>query len=110
VKDSRDSTTGQIVPDPTKFPDGISGLADKIHAMGLKIGIYSSRFVHFSAGWCFFMRDINESINNEQAREKQLVLDIRLVWATKTLMLKPLQAGASIVRLHTHIFPKTSKS
>lgn len=26
----------------TKFPDGISGLADKIHDLGLKIGIYSS--------------------------------------------------------------------
>ena len=26
----------------TKFPDGIKGLADKIHDMGLKFGIYSS--------------------------------------------------------------------
>ena len=40
----RDSTTGRIVPDPTKFPDGIDGLATKIHDLGLKIGIY--RYVY----------------------------------------------------------------
>lgn len=28
--------------DPDRFPDGIKALADKIHAMGLKLGIYSS--------------------------------------------------------------------
>jgi alpha-galactosidase len=36
------NSTGYLVPDKTKFPDGISGLADKIHDLGLKIGIYSS--------------------------------------------------------------------
>ncbi|KAG8769257.1 hypothetical protein FRC16_006755, partial [Serendipita sp. 398] len=30
------------VADPERFPDGIKALSDKIHAMGLKIGIYSS--------------------------------------------------------------------
>lgn len=43
VQGTRNATTGQIIPDPTKFPDGISGLADQIHSMGLKLGIYSSR-------------------------------------------------------------------
>jgi alpha-galactosidase len=33
---------GHIVPNATRFPDGIDGLADKIHGMGLKFGIYSS--------------------------------------------------------------------
>lgn len=37
----RDNATGEIIPDFVKFPNGISGLADKIHDMGLKIGIYS---------------------------------------------------------------------
>ncbi|CAI6336237.1 unnamed protein product [Periconia digitata] len=41
VKDRRDDE-GRMVPDPERFPDGISGTADKIHDMGLKIGIYSS--------------------------------------------------------------------
>ncbi|KAF2740832.1 alpha-galactosidase [Polyplosphaeria fusca] len=41
VKDRRDSN-GRLIPDPKKFPDGISGTAKKIHDMGLKIGIYSS--------------------------------------------------------------------
>ncbi|KAI5124617.1 hypothetical protein M0805_004227 [Coniferiporia weirii] len=37
---SRDPTTNQIVPDATKFPNGIASLADQIHALGLKMGIY----------------------------------------------------------------------
>jgi alpha-galactosidase len=28
--------------DSAKFPNGMKGLADKIHAMGLKFGLYSS--------------------------------------------------------------------
>lgn len=42
VKAGRDNTTGRIIPDYTKFPDGINGTAVKIHDLGLKIGIYSS--------------------------------------------------------------------
>lgn len=42
VKSGRDSVNNQLVPDPDKFPDGISGLADTIHGMGFKLGIYSS--------------------------------------------------------------------
>jgi alpha-galactosidase len=38
---SRDNATKRIQPDLEKFPDGISGTADKVHALGLKIGIYS---------------------------------------------------------------------
>jgi alpha-galactosidase len=37
----RDNVTQEILPDYNKFPDGISGLADKVHSMGLKLGIYS---------------------------------------------------------------------
>lgn len=36
------NASGYLVPDADKFPNGIADLADKIHAMGLKIGIYSS--------------------------------------------------------------------
>jgi alpha-galactosidase len=32
---------GAIVADPERFPTGIKGLADAIHAKGLKLGIYS---------------------------------------------------------------------
>ncbi len=32
---------GNLVPDSEKFPHGIKFLADKLHSMGLKIGIYS---------------------------------------------------------------------
>lgn len=33
---------GHIMPNMTRFPDGIKGLADKVHAMNLSIGIYST--------------------------------------------------------------------
>lgn len=33
---------GRLVTDPVRFPDGIQPLADQLHAMGLKLGIYSS--------------------------------------------------------------------
>ncbi|KAI9711255.1 MAG: alpha-glucosidase maltase [Bogoriella megaspora] len=51
VKSARDSTTKQIVPNATTFPDGISGLADKVHDLGLKIGIYSSAGTETCAGY-----------------------------------------------------------
>src|SRR5581483_7505410 len=31
---------GNLVPDPSKFPDGIKGLASYVHSKGLKFGIY----------------------------------------------------------------------
>jgi alpha-galactosidase len=38
----RDSATGKIKVNTTKFPAGIKALADYIHGKGLKIGIYST--------------------------------------------------------------------
>ena len=38
---SHRSAEGKLLPDPEKFPEGISGLADYIHSKGLKLGIYS---------------------------------------------------------------------
>ncbi len=32
---------GNIIPDPVRFPEGIKPLADYIHSLGLKFGIYS---------------------------------------------------------------------
>jgi alpha-galactosidase len=37
----------RIIPDPSKFPDGISGVAEQVHRLGLKIGLYSSRFAFY---------------------------------------------------------------
>jgi alpha-galactosidase len=36
------SSSGQLVPDPSKFPHGISGVAAYVHGKGLKLGIYES--------------------------------------------------------------------
>lgn len=33
--------TGNILPDPQRFPSGIRALADYVHSKGLKLGIYS---------------------------------------------------------------------
>ena len=33
---------GKLVPDPARFPSGIKGVADYVHAKGLKLGIYTS--------------------------------------------------------------------
>ncbi|KAB8233407.1 hypothetical protein ETB97_001359 [Aspergillus alliaceus] len=51
VKGRRDPNTNRMIPDPTKFPDGIAGVASKIHDMGLKIGIYSSAGTETCAGY-----------------------------------------------------------
>lgn len=37
----RNSTTGELQADPTRFPDGIAALASYVHARGLKLGIYT---------------------------------------------------------------------
>jgi alpha-galactosidase len=37
----RRDSNGRIIPDANKFPNGIKGLADKVHALGLNLGIYS---------------------------------------------------------------------
>jgi alpha-galactosidase len=46
---SRDSS-GNIVADPQRFPDGIKALADYVHSKGLKFGIYSDAGVKTCAG------------------------------------------------------------
>jgi alpha-galactosidase len=37
----RDNSTGQILPDYNKFPRGMKHVADEVHKLGLKLGIYS---------------------------------------------------------------------
>jgi hypothetical protein len=41
LEQRRNETTSQILPDYNKFPDGIQGLTEKMHAQGLRMGIYS---------------------------------------------------------------------
>ncbi|KAF8919909.1 glycoside hydrolase superfamily [Mucidula mucida] len=48
---ARNSTTGTNTPDPSKFPNGISGVATQIHALGLKIGIYGDAGTATCAGF-----------------------------------------------------------
>ncbi|XP_053262604.1 alpha-N-acetylgalactosaminidase [Podarcis raffonei] len=46
----RDST-GQLIPDPERFPSGIKALADYLHARGLKLGIYGDLGTHTCEGY-----------------------------------------------------------
>jgi alpha-galactosidase len=48
---TRDPLTGRLVPDPVKFPSGISGVADYVHARGLKLGIYEDAGTATCAGF-----------------------------------------------------------
>lgn len=46
----RDSN-GQLRADSTKFPEGIEGVVNKIHSLGLKAGIYSSASLQTCGGY-----------------------------------------------------------
>lgn len=50
VKEGRDGS-GNLVADPAKFPSGIKALADYVHGLGLKIGIYSDAAELTCAGY-----------------------------------------------------------
>ena len=45
------NSAGQLVPDPAKFPDGISGTAAYVHSLGLKLGIYEDAGTQTCAGY-----------------------------------------------------------
>jgi alpha-galactosidase len=45
------STDGHLVPDPVKFPDGITGTAAYVHSLGLKLGIYEDAGTMTCAGY-----------------------------------------------------------
>jgi alpha-galactosidase len=47
---SRDSA-GRLVPDPVKFPNGITAVADYVHGKGLKLGIYENAGTHTCMGY-----------------------------------------------------------
>jgi alpha-galactosidase len=47
----RDSITGDLVPDPKKFPGGMKALADYIHSKGLKFGLYNCAGTKTCAGY-----------------------------------------------------------
>ncbi|XP_015282997.1 PREDICTED: alpha-N-acetylgalactosaminidase [Gekko japonicus] len=42
---------GRLVPDPERFPSGIKALADYVHSLGLKLGIYGDLGTHTCGGY-----------------------------------------------------------
>ena len=50
LKPQRDAS-GNLVADPTKFPDGIAAVAAYVHALGLKLGIYEDDGTATCAGF-----------------------------------------------------------
>lgn len=47
----RDSITGNLVPDPKKFPNGMKALVDYVHSKGLKFGLYNCAGTKTCAGY-----------------------------------------------------------
>src|SRR3954468_11508399 len=47
----RDSVTGNLVPDPKKFPHGMKALVDYVHSKGLKFGLYNCAGTKTCAGY-----------------------------------------------------------
>lgn len=47
----RDAKTGDLVPDPKKFPNGMKAVADYVHAKGLKFGLYNCAGTLTCAGY-----------------------------------------------------------
>lgn len=47
----RDSITGDLVPDPEKFPRGMKPVVDYVHAKGLKFGLYNCAGTKTCAGY-----------------------------------------------------------
>ena len=45
------SATGELVPDPAKFPHGIAAVARYVHRLGLKLGIYEDAGTATCAGY-----------------------------------------------------------
>ena len=48
---TRDPNTGDLVPDPKKFPNGIKSVSDYVHSKGLKFGLYNCAGTKTCAGY-----------------------------------------------------------
>jgi len=47
----RDTKTGDLIPDPKKFPNGLKPLIDYVHSKGLKFGLYNCAGTKTCAGY-----------------------------------------------------------
>ncbi len=47
----RDSVTGDLIPDPEKFPHGMKAVSDYVHSKGLKFGLYNCAGTKTCAGY-----------------------------------------------------------
>lgn len=45
------SATGDLVPDPARFPNGWRAVTDFIHGLGMKSGLYTSKSPYTCAGF-----------------------------------------------------------
>jgi len=45
------SKSGDLVPNKKRFPSGIKALADEVHALGMKFGIYESAGYYTCQGY-----------------------------------------------------------
>ena len=57
------SPEGKLLPDPARFPSGIPALADYVHKLGLKLGIYEDYGNLTCGGWISTYLHIYHSID-----------------------------------------------
>ena len=83
---------GRLVPDPQKFPRGIGPLADDLHSMGLKLGIYSC------AGYISMYQDV-ELVSQRLTALRNMPFRIALV-STKPFFRHP------VFQVLEEVFPR----
>ena len=88
----RDPNTNEQIPDPSRFPNGIKSLADQIHSMGLKIGIFY-----------LLIRFYNLLTVYIATLAPRPAKDIPVLWVTKLSTLLPGSLGVLIVSFTTSI-------
>ena len=71
----RDPVTGNLRADPARFPGGIRALADKVHGMGLKLGVYND----IGPGTCAGDPGLNVSAVPDARADARLARDVRVM-------------------------------
>lgn len=72
---SRDPATNDLRADPIRFPGGMAALSAKIHAMGLKFGVYND----IGSTTCAGDPGLNVSGSADAATDAQLKRDVELM-------------------------------
>jgi hypothetical protein len=94
----RDNVTGKIRPHYGKFPGGIKHTADKIHELGLKLGIYGDAGTATCAGYAGSLE--HEAIDAETFAEWGIDCTQTLIANKKPVLINPRPKIRQLQRPH----------